>query len=98
MAEAEGELEDAGPENALEGDRLSSGDASEDEVKDEVEPCRKRCGRDHALVLEECRLAVALLLRTRGGARGAVSRSACVTHGYWSLSLSLPCCSAGESM
>ena len=57
MAEADEELEVAGPENSQEGDGLSSDDASEEASKDEVEPCRKRCGRDHAVVLEECRLA-----------------------------------------
>lgn len=86
MAAADEELEIERPENAQAGDGLSSDDASEEEAKDEVEPCRKRCGRDHALVLGECRLAVLV----------TPIYPACVAHGYCSLSLLR--CSTGKSM
>lgn len=58
MAVADEGLELAGSETVQEGDRLSLGDTPEEEAStDEVDPCRKRCGRDHGVVLEECRLA-----------------------------------------
>ena len=58
MAVADEGLELAGSETVQEGDRLSLGDTTEEEAStDEVDPCRKRCGRDHGVVLEECRLA-----------------------------------------
>ena len=49
--------QDAEPENEQEGGGLSLEDVPEESSTDEVDPCHKRCGRDHAVVLEECRFA-----------------------------------------
>ena len=57
MAAADEGQPDVEPENEQEGGGLSLGDVPEESSTDEVDPCRKRCGRDHAVVLEECRLA-----------------------------------------
>lgn len=57
MAAADEGQQDAEPENDREGGGLSLDDVPEESCTDEFDPCRKRCGRDHAVVLEECRLA-----------------------------------------
>lgn len=89
MAVADEGLELAGSETVQEGDRLSLGDTPEEEAStDEVDPCRKRCGRDHGVVLEECRLA---FITDRVG--GTASLLAC---GF--LPFSHLRCSAGKSM
>ena len=66
MAATDEGQQDADPENEQEGDRLSVGDVPEESSTDEVDPCRKRCGRDHAIVLEECRFAFPTLKGARG--------------------------------
>ena len=57
MAVAEEGLQFPEPENERERDKLSLDEAPEKPSTDEFESCRKRCGRNHASVLDECRLA-----------------------------------------
>lgn len=57
MAVAEEGLQFPEPENEQERDKLSLDEAPEKPSTDDFESCRKRCGRDHDSVLEECRSA-----------------------------------------